>query len=108
MDESAKGNIVKINSAITSVGTSAAGSRAKSPAKAAQESPIQSGEQVALSSLSARLQEASAALAETPVVDAARVAEIKQAIAEGRFHVNPERIADGLLENVRQMLAKQR
>jgi negative regulator of flagellin synthesis FlgM len=47
-------------------------------------------------------------MAETPVVDAARVAEIKRAITEGRFQVNPERIADGLLENVRQMLAKQR
>jgi negative regulator of flagellin synthesis FlgM len=98
---------VKINSAITSVGTSPAGNRAKSTAQAPQATPAQSGEQVALSSLSARLQEASVAMADTPVVDVARVAEIKQAITEGRFRVNPERIADGLLENVRQMLAKQ-
>lgn len=39
--------------------------------------------------------------------NAARVAEIRQAIAEGRFQVNPERIADGLLASVRDMLARQ-
>jgi negative regulator of flagellin synthesis FlgM len=44
-------------------------------------------------------------LASTPIVDTERVAEIKRAIAEGRFQVNPERIADGLLQSVRDMLA---
>lgn len=99
---------MKINSAPPKVDTSPAGGRAKSVTRAPQESPTPSVEQVALSSLSARLQEANAAMAETPVVNAARVAEIKQAISEGRFQVNPERIADGLLDNVRQMLAAQR
>ena len=47
-------------------------------------------------------------LASTPVVNAERVAEIKRAIAEGRFQVNPERIADGLLQSVRDMLASDR
>lgn len=47
-------------------------------------------------------------LASTPVVDADRVAEIKRAIAEGRFQVNPERIADGLLQSVRDMLGGER
>ena len=47
-------------------------------------------------------------LANTPVVDVDRVAEIKRAIAEGRFQVNPERIADGLLQSVREMLANER
>lgn len=50
------------------------------------------------------LQGLSSALATSPVVDADRVAEIKQAIAEGRFQVNAERIADGLLQSVREML----
>lgn len=44
-------------------------------------------------------------LASTPTVDANRVAEIKRAISEGRFQVNPDRIADGLLQSVRDMLA---
>lgn len=63
------------------------------------------GDQVALSPLSARLQEIGGKMGDTAVVDAARVAEIKQAIADGQFRINPERIADGLLESVRQMLA---
>lgn len=47
-------------------------------------------------------------LATTPIVNTERVAEIKRAIAEGRFQVNPERIADGLLQSVRDMLATDR
>ena len=35
-----------------------------------------------------------------------KVAEIRQAISEGRFQINPERIADGLISSVREMLAK--
>ena len=37
-----------------------------------------------------------------------RVAEIRQAIGEGRFQINPERIADGLLSSVREMLDQNR
>ncbi|XZG71587.1 flagellar biosynthesis anti-sigma factor FlgM [Chitinibacteraceae bacterium HSL-7] len=36
--------------------------------------------------------------------DAGRVAEIKQAIAEGRFTVRPEAIADKLLDSVKELL----
>jgi negative regulator of flagellin synthesis FlgM len=61
------------------------------------------GEQVQLSSLASTLQKAEAALAETPTVDRARVEEIKQAIREGRFKVDANRIADGLIAEVRQM-----
>lgn len=65
------------------------------------------GAQVELSSLSSSLQQAEAALANVPVVDASRVAEIKQAISEGRFQVDAEKVADGLIQSVRQMLAGQ-
>lgn len=64
-----------------------------------------SSEKVELSSMSSSLQKAEQAIAETPVVDSKRVAEIKQAIADGRFKVDPERIADGLINSVREMLA---
>lgn len=37
-------------------------------------------------------------------IDAARVAEIQDAIREGRLELNAERIADGLLANVRELL----
>lgn len=43
-------------------------------------------------------------MANVPVVDSARVDEIKQAIADGRFKVNADRVADSLIESVRQML----
>jgi negative regulator of flagellin synthesis FlgM len=38
------------------------------------------------------------------VVDIGRVQEIKQAISEGSFKVNPEAVADRLLETVRELL----
>lgn len=99
---------MKINSSITSTGNSQASGRAKSSAQAGRAAePSASGEKVALSSLSANLQQASALSGNEQVMDVARVAEIKQAIAEGRFQIKPERIADGLLDSVREMLAKQ-
>lgn len=40
----------------------------------------------------------------TPDIDMARVAEIRQAISEGRLQLRPERIADGLIKSVRDLL----
>ena len=61
------------------------------------------GEKVQLSSLASTLQKAEAALAETPTIDTARIEEIKQAIRDGRFKIDANRIADGLLAEVQQM-----
>jgi negative regulator of flagellin synthesis FlgM len=93
---------VKVDSSVQSVGGLLGGSA--KPAKAAPRAAASSGDQVELSPLSARLQEISAEMASAPAMDAGRVAEIKQAITEGHFQINPERIADGLIESVRQML----
>jgi negative regulator of flagellin synthesis FlgM len=38
--------------------------------------------------------------------DAARVAAIREEIRSGRYQVNPERIADGILASARELLAK--
>ncbi|HMV52134.1 MAG TPA: flagellar biosynthesis anti-sigma factor FlgM [Rhodocyclaceae bacterium] len=59
------------------------------------------------SSLSSRLAEIQSSLSNVPVVDSAKVEEIKQAISEGRFKVNAEKVADSLIESVRQMLGSQ-
>lgn len=99
---------MKINSVLTSVGGTPDSGKPRSSPGAARPAPAPAGEQVALSSLSTRLQEIGATMASSPVVNAERVAEIKQAIAEGRFKVDPEKIADGLLDNVRQMLGRDR
>ena len=45
---------------------------------------------------------------ETGGVDAARVAEIKQAISEGRFKINTGAIADSLLATARDMIVSRR
>ncbi|MBZ9568259.1 flagellar biosynthesis anti-sigma factor FlgM [Modicisalibacter tunisiensis] len=37
-------------------------------------------------------------------IDTARVAEVRQAISEGRLEIRPERIADGLIQSVRDLL----
>ena len=40
--------------------------------------------------------------------DAVRVAEIREAIAAGRYQVDASRIADGLLDSVRELLGDQK
>ena len=55
-------------------------------------------------SLSSQLQLIEKSFADTPVVDAARVAELKQAISEGRFKVNADAVADRLIDTVRELI----
>ena len=71
----------------------------------AQQQPGAGQSKVELSRLSSSLAKAEATIASTPEVDRQRVDEIRQAISEGRFKVDPERIADGLLDNVREMFS---
>lgn len=54
--------------------------------------------------LSVQLQSIEKNLANGEVFDAARVKEIKQAISEGRFSINPDKVADRLLETVRDLI----
>ncbi len=45
---------------------------------------------------------------ESQPMDTAKVEAIKQAISEGRFKINPEKIADGLLNSVKELLTEPR
>ncbi|HEX7233734.1 MAG TPA: flagellar biosynthesis anti-sigma factor FlgM [Nitrosospira sp.] len=54
--------------------------------------------------LSGQLQNIEKNLSKGEVFDAERVAEIKQAISEGRFTVNADKVADGLLDTVRELI----
>jgi negative regulator of flagellin synthesis FlgM len=45
---------------------------------------------------------------EKPPVNTARIQEIKAAISEGRFKINPEAIADSLIETARDLVNSQR
>jgi negative regulator of flagellin synthesis FlgM len=99
---------VKIDNSIKSVGSLPTGdTRTRSVAGNAASDAAASGDKVELSSLSASMQQAEAAMAEVPVVDQKRVDEIKQAMSEGRFKVDAEKVADGLIDSVRQMLEAQ-
>lgn len=76
--------------------------RATTPPATVASTPSPVGAQVELSRTATRL------LKGGEDFNAARVAEIRQAISEGKFQVNPERIADGLLDSVREFLADRR
>ena len=60
---------------------------------------------VEITSVSAQLVQLEKLLNEVGVVDTVRVEAIKQAIAEGRFHIDSEVVADKLLASVREFLA---
>jgi len=98
---------VKIDNSVSSVGGVPTGESRQRPEKNSANPAGAPGEKVELSSLSARMQEVEAALANVPVADASRIAEIKQAMAEGRFQVDADKVADGLIESVKQMIASQ-
>lgn len=70
--------------------------------------PARPADNVHLSPLSSQLQAIDSNLANSAVVDTARVEEIKQAISEGRFKVNSEAVADRLLETVRELIQAQK
>jgi len=72
--------------------------------------PASSGQQPA-ETAEVRLSAVSAVLATgsgESVVDLGKVQEIRQAIAEGRFQINPGAIADRLIATARELVASQR
>ncbi len=52
----------------------------------------------------AKLQNLDNCSANCSIVNSARVEEIKQAISEGNFQINPEVVADRLLETVKELI----
>ena len=55
-------------------------------------------DQVTLTDSARTLQKLSDAVAQTPIVDAGKVAAVKQAIQSGTYRVDPSRVADKLLQ----------
>lgn len=58
---------------------------------------------VTLGSTAAQLRSMESSMAGAPLVNAAKVAEIKQAISEGRFQINTGVVADRLIASVKDM-----
>ncbi len=69
-----------------------------------RRSDANKGDDVQLSGLAAQLR----ATDDSQPFDAARVAEIKQAIAEGKFSVNSGAIADRLIASARELVDARR
>lgn len=76
----------------------AAGLAPRANAQQAAASPA-AQEEVSLSPLAGSLRGS-----EKPPVNTARIQEIKLAISEGRFKINPEAIADRLIESARDLM----
>ena len=105
-----KDAFVKINGGGSIKPVAPAGIQEVTPGKAVQSpgavSPAR--DTVEITSVSAQLVQLEKLLNEVGVVDTARVEAIKQAIAEGRFHIDSEVVADKLLASVREFLAGQK
>ena len=97
---------MKIDNSIKSVvGSPAKDGQARQVKTESGKPAAASTEQVQISTLSSRLQQLQGKLSNSPVVDLARVQEIKQAISEGRFKVNTEKVADGLLQAAQSLIS---
>ncbi len=59
---------------------------------------------VHLSSNATKLQTIDSTSVSSSIVNTARIQEIKQAISEGNFQINPEVVADRLLETVKELI----
>jgi negative regulator of flagellin synthesis FlgM len=80
------------------------GQRRVDKAKGADASSSPAENNVHISPQSSQLQRAESSASSSSVVNAGRVQEIKQAINDGSFRVNPEVVADRLLETVRELI----
>ena len=90
---------VKTTPALPTTNTPAAGARTTERASAASPAQGDAGKV----SLSPQAQ-ALANISGSVMFDVKKVERIKLAIAEGQFQVNSEKVADGLLETVRDLL----
>jgi negative regulator of flagellin synthesis FlgM len=106
---------MKINDSIKnttglSVDKPSAGKLDPANSKNAQASQVgaKSAESVTLSPLSAQLKSLEEKVSTSNVFDAEKVDAIKSAIAGGQFKVDSEKVADGLINSVKDLLSTQK
>jgi negative regulator of flagellin synthesis FlgM len=68
------------------------------------QAELNASESVTLSPMSAQLQSLEAKIATDNAFDIEKVAAIKLAITSGQFKVSSEKVADGLIETVKDLL----
>ena len=93
---------MKIDSTTPTAGAVSGSNEPRSRGSASAPLPSAATE-VHLSELAAQLQSSG----EAPAFDATRVSEITQAIAEGRFTINADTIADRLIASASELIASQ-
>ena len=91
----------------TKGGPNSAGT-AKTAGGKAPEGTTSGGEKIEISDTSRQLHALESSLAAAPDFYTKRVAEIKQAISEGRFTVNSDAVADKLVASVQELLTRQK
>ncbi|MEO6974264.1 MAG: flagellar biosynthesis anti-sigma factor FlgM [Gallionella sp.] len=99
--------IDKIGKSLPTGPTGEAAARAPAKGKPGAPAPAQpTSTSVSLGSTAAQLSSLESTIQNAPVVDAKKVAEIKQAISDGRFQVNSGIVADQLIKTVRDLIAR--
>jgi negative regulator of flagellin synthesis FlgM len=88
-----------------SEGSSKASTARNNGNAAASTNTQQASTSVHLGATSAQLRNIESSIASAPTINAAKVAEIKQAISEGRFQVNSSVVADRLIASARELVS---
>jgi negative regulator of flagellin synthesis FlgM len=89
-------------------GTGKAGAPKAGATASNAQTEATSAESVTLSPLSAQLKSLEKKVAASSVFDAEKVEAIKSAIANGQFKVDSEKVADGLINSVKDLLSTQK
>jgi negative regulator of flagellin synthesis FlgM len=99
---------VKIDKRVNPTGTrSVAGSRAKKTSGAGRSSGAEkAGDRAEIAATTSHLQATELELASVDITDAAKVAEVKQALDTGTFEVDSEVVADRLIETSKEAIRK--
>lgn len=94
---------MKIDNSLKPVVNGAAAGKSVAPkADAGQKAPA--AESVQISALSNQINAMENSMASSPVVNLDKVNQIKQAISEGRFKINPEAISSKLISTVKDLI----
>lgn len=95
----------KLDTGIDTLGADKAGAkRAGTSGVAEGKTTTTASESVTLSPMSVQLQAIAAEVSTSGVFDAEKVSAIKSAIESGQFKVNSEKVADGLIDTVKDLL----
>lgn len=76
---------------------------ANAPGKAGAPAAGSGERAIRLSELSSQLHQLESRLSSEPGFDAARVDQIKAAIRDGSYHVNPDAVADKVIQSIREL-----